>query len=163
MPRFSNISPIPLSMCAFKRLNFFQIASVKLPLEANTCILLHNSSYMAQIKLGIPPFNSHYWENLFEPVNVLFTPSSEFLLYTFTLESNLSPPNSDQDFLGYRHTITKRISWLDFPFWEHWFSMLNVAFAPFSMSLLHTFTLWQNCQSLTHLPKLSSYRPAIVK
>jgi len=59
--------------------------------------------------------------------------------------------------------MVKRIPGLDPPHREHSLEPLNVLFAPFSRSLLYTFTLGRNFEPLTISHDYFGYRHAIDK
>ena len=65
--------------------------------------------------------------------------------------------------LGYGCPIKTGIPLLDSPHQEHLYETLNVPFAPFPRSLLHTFTLRQNFEPLTILQVTLGYRHTITK
>ena len=102
------------------------------------------SGYRHVIIKRIPGLDSPYRRLSFEPLNVPFAPFSRFLLHTFTLWRNFEPLTSLDIYSGYRHAIIKRIPGLYSPYQEHSFELLNVQFAPFSRSLLYSFTLERN-------------------
>jgi len=132
-------------------------------LMANTSILHNSLGYRCPIKAGIPPLGSPHREHSFGPLEVPFAPFSRSLLHTFTLGRNFEPLTILKVTLGYRHVITKRILRLYCPHREHSSGPLDVLFAPFSRSLLQTFTLGQNFEPLTILQAILGYRHEIAK
>jgi len=132
-------------------------------LMANTSILHNSSGYRCPIKTGIPPLGSPHREHSFGPLNVPFAPFSRSLLHTFTLERNFERLTILQVTLGYRYAIIKQIPRLDYPHRELSFGLLNVPFAPFSRSFLHSCTLGRNFEPLTILQVTLGYRHVITK
>ena len=103
-----------------------------------------NSGYRHAIIKRIPGLGSPYGEHSFELLNVPFAPFSRFFLHTFTLWRNFEPLTFLDDYLGYSNVIIKQIPGLYSPYREHSIELLNVPFAPFSRSLLYSFTLERN-------------------
>jgi len=105
--------------------------------------------YRHAISKGILQLDYPHREHLFEPFDIPFTPFSRSLLHSFTLGLNFEPLTILQVTLSYSYAIAKQIPPLDSPHLEHSFEALNVPFALFSRSLLHTFTHWRNFEPLT--------------
>jgi len=142
--------------------SFLHTFTLRLNFEYLT-ILQVTLGYRHAIAKRIPPLDSPHWEHPFGLLDILFPLFSRSFLYTFTLGRNFEPLTILQVTLDYWYAIAKRIPPLDFPHRQCSSGLPNVPLAPFSRSLLHTFTLGQTFEHLTILQVTLGYRYAIAK
>ena len=124
---------------------------------------MNYSGYRHAIVKRRPGLDSPPRDHSLETLNVPFAPFSRLLIHTFTLGWIFESLTISQNYSGYRHAIVKWIPGLDSPPQGHSLEALNVPFAPFSRSLIHTFTLERIFLPLTISQNYSGYRHAIVK
>ena len=119
---------------------------------------LQTSNQDGNTTIGIPTARAFIWaiKRLICPI---FKVTS---LHLQTLAQFWSPLTIPCHIIGYRHAIIKLIPRFDFPHREHSWELLNILCAPFSRTLIHTFTLGWNFEPLTIWPDYLGYRHAII-